>query len=189
MSIFRCLYDYQPQADGELPFVADDYLIITNSSDADWWDALNLDGTAGVVPASYLEQAAAVSSCAALYDYAAQEAIELSVAASEFLSVYHQLDENWLLVSADNGSGLVPLSYTDYSPQSQPEQPTVEIAEPVASEPLEASQADQKSKLIAALEGLGPAPIYKPVASPSASAIPEAEYAPNNVKYFPVTVF
>ncbi|CAF3307815.1 unnamed protein product [Rotaria sp. Silwood2] len=50
----RALYDFQARSADELSFVADNELLLIDSSDETWWKA-ELDGKTGVVPSNYVE--------------------------------------------------------------------------------------------------------------------------------------
>lgn len=51
----RALYDFSPVAPGELGFKEGDILIVTQSSDANWWEG-KLNGLHGAFPAAYVEK-------------------------------------------------------------------------------------------------------------------------------------
>ena len=135
VALCKALYDYVAQAEDELNLTEDDYLYILESDDPEWWKAklrrLNQDGipidndseegTVGLVPANYVEEAEPIRLSRALYDYQAQTEDELSMAEDELLRVYES-DGVWLLVKKQGDDplsggegrlGYVPANYVD----------------------------------------------------------------------------
>ena len=135
VALCKALYDYVAQAEDELNLTEDDYLYILESDDPEWWKAklrrLNEDGTpiqddsdegtVGLVPANYVEEAEPIRLSRALYDYEAQTEDELSMAEDELLRVYES-DGVWLLVKKQGNDplsggegrlGYVPANYVD----------------------------------------------------------------------------
>lgn len=135
VALCKALYDYVPQAEDELNLTEDDYLYILESDDPEWWKAklrrLNEDGTpvqddpdegtVGLVPANYVEEAEPLRLSRALYDYEAQTEDELSMVEDELLRVYES-DGVWLLVKKQGNDplsggegrlGYVPANYVD----------------------------------------------------------------------------
>ncbi|CCF49813.1 hypothetical protein NDA11_004326 [Ustilago hordei] len=135
VALCKALYDYVAQAEDELNLSEDDYLYILESDDSEWWKAklrrLNEDGTpiqddpdegtVGLVPANYVEEAEPIRLSRALYDYEAQTEDELSMAEDELLRVYES-DGVWLLVKKQGNDplsggegrlGYVPANYVD----------------------------------------------------------------------------
>jgi hypothetical protein len=204
MSVFSVLYAYAAQTDEELTVSEADYLIVNemDSANPDWIAAITLDGLAGLVPATYVEQMGPSQTINALYDYSAQTASEVSVYQGDSLQFYAQIDEEWILVGVQGQAGLVPISYTDFQsnieygeqfaaheyPQEYPQETFQQEAHADQNNQQDYQTEDQRSKLFAALEGLGPAPVYKPIAAPPVPPPPDADFAPANTKLFPVTV-
>ncbi|TKY87982.1 hypothetical protein EX895_003078 [Sporisorium graminicola] len=135
VALGKALYDYVAQAEDELNLTEDDYLYILESDDPEWWKAKlrrlaedgtpiqddSDEGTVGLVPANYVEEAEPLRLSRALYDYEAQTEDELSMVEDELLRVYES-DGVWLLVKkqgqdplsgGEGRLGYVPANYVD----------------------------------------------------------------------------
>jgi hypothetical protein len=63
LGVYRAIYDYVPQAEGELTLTEGDLLfVLDNTSDDDWWKAKKKavsdeeDEPEGLIPNNYIEQ-------------------------------------------------------------------------------------------------------------------------------------
>lgn len=131
--VVRALYDYQATADDELTIAEDEGLYVLDNTDPEWWkvkrrapaDAAGHPQAfapgrtaedAGLVPATYVEDADPVRVSRALYDYTASAEEELSMREEDLLDVY-EYDGEWLLVKKHDDRtgrvGFVPANYVD----------------------------------------------------------------------------
>ena len=191
-TIYRSIYPYIPQSPEEITLNENDYVIAHDLSDPDWIQVTNIDGLSGIVPSNYIEACQPISYINALYDYDAQASNEVRCREGDQLALFSRIDENWLLVSVGGYAGLVPTNYTDYQDHGdmfadQEVQGGVDQVER-GDQGVDLDGSNQKEKLFAALEGLGPAPVYKAVSAPPVPPVPTADFVPGNVKLFPVTV-
>lgn len=118
LGIYKAIYDYEPQVEGELSMVEGDVLYILEKSDEDcWWKAkkkaIEIDGDepVGLVPNNYIEVARPISYARALYDYTRQTDEELSFTENSELDVYDTSDIYWILVGLKDEYGFVPSNY------------------------------------------------------------------------------
>lgn len=63
LGVYRAIYDYAPQSEGEVPITEGDLLyLLEQSSEDDWWkvkkkaSAEDEDEPVGLVPSNYIEQ-------------------------------------------------------------------------------------------------------------------------------------
>lgn len=63
LGVYRALFEYQPQSEGEIPFNEGDLLlVIEKSTEDDWWKAKRKaasgdeDEPEGLVPSTYIEE-------------------------------------------------------------------------------------------------------------------------------------
>ena len=63
LGVYRAIYDYTPQSEGEVPITEGDLLyLLEQSSEDDWWkvkkkaSAEDEDEPVGLVPSNYIEQ-------------------------------------------------------------------------------------------------------------------------------------
>lgn len=60
--VARVIYDYEARDEGELSIKEGNILLITNDTDADWWEAVSRpidtfdEGKKGLVPLTYVEE-------------------------------------------------------------------------------------------------------------------------------------
>lgn len=120
LGIYKAIYDYEPQVEGELAIFEGDILYILEKSDEDcWWKAkkkaIEIDGDepVGLVPNNYIEEAQPNSYARALYDYTRQTDEELSFTENSELDVYDTSDINWILVGLKGEYGFVPSNYIE----------------------------------------------------------------------------
>jgi len=69
LGVYKAIYDYAPQSEGELELVEGDLLFVLEKSDEDdWWKAKKKamsdeeDEPEGLVPATYIEEVCNISS-------------------------------------------------------------------------------------------------------------------------------
>lgn len=120
VSICTALYDYQPQSNGELELKEGDILyILEKSTEDDWWKAKKRAATEdedepeGLVPNNYLEDAKAIHSAKALYDYSRQTEEEVSFTEDAVIEIYDTSDPDWTLVAVDGDYGFAPANYIE----------------------------------------------------------------------------
>ncbi|RKF61462.1 Actin cytoskeleton-regulatory complex protein sla1 [Erysiphe neolycopersici] len=120
LGIYKAIYDYEPQVEGELAIVEGDILYILEKGDEDcWWKAkkkaseIDGDEPVGLVPNNYIEEAQPNSYARALYDYTRQTDEELSFTENSELNVYDTSDINWILVGLKGEYGFVPSNYIE----------------------------------------------------------------------------
>ncbi|ROT37044.1 cytoskeleton assembly control protein SLA1 [Sodiomyces alkalinus F11] len=148
--IYRAIYDYAPQADGELSITEGDLLYILDKNfDDGWWrakkkaNAEDGDEPVGLVPNNYVEEAQPMTRARALYEYTRQTDEELSFPEDANLTVYDASDEDWILVGLGDDFGFVPANYIEIqdaengkSAAVQPMPPSLPTRPmPVAAEP------------------------------------------------------
>lgn len=120
VGVYRALYDYAPQAAGELTIEENDLLyVLEKNSDDGWWKAkkkagpMDEDEPEGLVPHNYVEEAPAVGKARALYEYTRQTDEELSFPEDALLEIFDTSDPDWILVGLDEDYGFVPANYID----------------------------------------------------------------------------
>ncbi|KAL5337832.1 hypothetical protein BJX70DRAFT_224566 [Aspergillus crustosus] len=118
IGVYTALYDYQPQAQGELELQEGDLLcILEKSPEDDWWKAKKKadrdeeDEPEGLVPNNYVEEAKPVHAAKALYDYTRQTDEEVSFSEDASLVVYDTSDPDWTLVGVNTDFGFAPSNY------------------------------------------------------------------------------
>ncbi|PNS18585.1 hypothetical protein CAC42_5124 [Sphaceloma murrayae] len=120
LGVYRAIYDYAPQGDGELEITEGDLLfVLEKSSDDDWWKAKKKamsdeeDEPEGLIPSNYIEEAQPIYRAKALYDYTQQTDEEISFAEDAQLDVYDTTDEDWTLVGQNGEYGFAPAIYIE----------------------------------------------------------------------------
>ncbi|KAL4872212.1 hypothetical protein BDV12DRAFT_162494 [Aspergillus spectabilis] len=154
IGVYTALYDYQPQAQGELELREGDLLcILEKSPEDDWWKAKKKadrddeDEPEGLVPNNYVEEAKPKHAAKALYDYTRQTDEEVSFSEDASLVVYDTSDPDWTLVGVNTDFGFAPSNYIDIVEDSaahaapaqtpaSPEPPSPAAAAPPPSLPL-----------------------------------------------------
>ncbi|KAL2887393.1 SH3 domain-containing protein [Ceratocystis lukuohia] len=122
LGVCRAVYDYVPQAEGELAITQGDFLfILDNTGDDGWWKAKKKasvddeDEPTGLIPNNYVEDAPSISEAQALYEYTRQTDEELSFPEDAKLQVYDTSDPDWILVGFENEFGFAPSNYIELS--------------------------------------------------------------------------
>ncbi|PFH55467.1 hypothetical protein XA68_18266 [Ophiocordyceps unilateralis] len=132
LGVFRAIYDYVPQAEGELTFADGDLLYILDKNDDDgWWKAKRKAGATdedepeGLVPNNYVEpvgaltpfptffSASALSQARAIYEYTRQTDEELSFPEDALLQIFDTSDPDWILAGHEDEYGFVPSNYIE----------------------------------------------------------------------------
>ncbi|POR38528.1 Uncharacterized protein TPAR_01272, partial [Tolypocladium paradoxum] len=120
LGVYRAIYDYAPQAEGELAIGEGDVLYVLSKNDDDgWWKAKKKAGAdeedepEGLVPNNYVEPAPMLSHARAIYEYTRQTDEELSFPEDAVLEVFDISDPDWILASLDGEYGFVPSNYID----------------------------------------------------------------------------
>ncbi|KAE8356943.1 hypothetical protein BDV28DRAFT_125948 [Aspergillus coremiiformis] len=145
LGVYTALYDYEPQAQGELELHEGDLLYLLEKNDEDdWWKAKkkaerdDQDEPEGLVPNNYIDEAQPIHSARALFDYTRQTDEEVSFSEDAELAVYDTADPDWTLVGVNGDFGFAPANYieiveqTAHSPvtTSAPPAPPAEVAAP-----------------------------------------------------------
>ncbi|KAJ1333737.1 actin cytoskeleton-regulatory complex protein SLA1 [Microdochium nivale] len=120
LGVFRAIYDYAPQSEGELQLTEGDVLyVIEKSTDDDWWkakkkaDAEDDDEPLGLIPNNYVEEVKPVGQARSLYEYTRQTDEELSFPEDAQLQVFDATDEDWVLVAYEGEFGFAPANYIE----------------------------------------------------------------------------
>ncbi|QUC15897.1 uncharacterized protein UV8b_00138 [Ustilaginoidea virens] len=120
LGVYTAVYDYEPQADGELAIGEGDVLYVLDKGEDDgWWKAKKKAGAedeeepVGLIPNNYVEEARIVSYARAIYEYTRQTDEELSFPEEAILEVYDTSDPDWIFVGLDGEFGFVPSNYID----------------------------------------------------------------------------
>ncbi|KAI1435032.1 hypothetical protein GGR50DRAFT_694533 [Xylaria sp. CBS 124048] len=146
VGIYRAIYNYAPQSEGELSIKEGDLLcVLEKSQDDDWWkakkkaSAADEDEPVGLVPNNYVEEAKPVGHARSLYEYTRQTDEELSFPDDAQLRVYDVSDPDWILVGFESDFGFVPANYielNDITARGQPVPDPEPEPEPALSPPL-----------------------------------------------------
>ncbi|WKT38718.1 SH3 domain [Fusarium oxysporum f. sp. vasinfectum] len=197
LGVYRALYDYVPQAEGELAIKDGDLLfILDKNGDDGWWKAKKKAGAddeeepTGLIPGNYVEEAQPVDHARALFDYTRQTDEELSFHEDATLAVYDTSDPDWILTGLDGEYGFVPSNYIEMGAPAE-SAPSISSPEPEAASPdLPNDTAPTPSNPAAAIAGVmhgrsvsqqsqqSAAPRQPPRASVTFSEPPEVEDEP-----------
>ncbi|GAB1311372.1 Actin cytoskeleton-regulatory complex protein SLA1 [Madurella fahalii] len=179
LGIYKALYDYAPQAEGELQIAEGDVLyVLEKSTDDDWWKvkkkatAEDDDEPVGLVPNNYVEEVQPQAKARALYEYTRQTDEELSFPEDAQLTVFDTSDPDWILVGHDGDYGFVPANYIEIGEGGGKEEED-EVEPPMPTPPPlpVRTPSDVQSP---------PLPTRNPVPSePSTPAAPPSPAAPN----------
>ncbi|EOD52196.1 hypothetical protein GTA08_BOTSDO02519 [Neofusicoccum parvum] len=170
IGVYRAIYDYAPQGDGELAITDGDLLfVLDRDSDDDWWKAKKKarsedeEEPEGLIPNNYVEEAPPTARARALYDYTRQTDEELSFTEDAALEVYDTSDPDWTLVGLKGEFGFAPSNYIEITealeaegaPPPQPARPRMPEPEPEDDDvPTPPSPAAATESPAAALAGL-----------------------------------
>ncbi|KAK4649428.1 cytoskeletal protein binding protein [Podospora bellae-mahoneyi] len=126
LGVYKALYDYTPQAEGELSITEGDVLyVLEKSTDDDWWKAKKKataedeDEPVGLIPNNYIEEVKPESKARALYEYTRQTDEELSFPEDAQLDVYDTTDPDWILVGYQGDFGFAPANYIEIAAGGQ----------------------------------------------------------------------
>ncbi|KAK4178629.1 hypothetical protein QBC36DRAFT_182208 [Triangularia setosa] len=126
LGVYKALYDYTPQAEGELSITEGDVLyVLEKSADDDWWKAKKKataedeDEPVGLIPNNYIEEVKPEQKARALYEYTRQTDEELSFPEDAQLDVYDTTDPDWILVGYDGDFGFAPANYIEITAGGQ----------------------------------------------------------------------
>ncbi|KAH8676370.1 hypothetical protein BX600DRAFT_454899 [Xylariales sp. PMI_506] len=133
LGIYKAVYDYEPQSEGELAISEGDLLyVLEKDGDDDWWKAKKKavgddeDEPTGLIPNNYVDEAPVISHARALYDYSRQTDEEVSFSEDAKLEVFDTSDPDWILVGADGEYGFAPANYIDLGDGASDDQPEPE---------------------------------------------------------------
>ncbi|RYC66072.1 hypothetical protein CHU98_g125 [Xylaria longipes] len=142
LGVYRAIYDYPPQSEGELSISEGDLLcVLEKSQDDDWWKAKKKasadeeDEPVGLVPNNYVEEAKPVGQARSLYEYTRQTDEELSFPEDAPLRVYDVSDPDWILVGFESDFGFVPANYIEMSGTTARQEPEPEAEREVDVSP------------------------------------------------------
>ncbi|KAL7628179.1 cytoskeletal protein binding protein [Parahypoxylon ruwenzoriense] len=120
LGVYKAIYDYAPQSQGELSISEGDVLyVLEKSNEDDWWKAKKRasadeeDEPVGLVPNNYVEKAPPVGQARSLYEYTRQTDEELSFPEDAQLQVFDTSDPDWILVGFEGDYGFVPANYIE----------------------------------------------------------------------------
>ncbi|CCF46524.1 hypothetical protein CH063_00615 [Colletotrichum higginsianum] len=95
LGVYKAVYDYVPQAAGELTIKDGDVLYVTEkNAEDDWWKAKKKasaddeEEPEGLVPNNYVEEAQPVATARALFEYTRQTDEELSMSPRMLYSMF-----------------------------------------------------------------------------------------------------
>ncbi|KAK4187998.1 hypothetical protein QBC35DRAFT_383679 [Podospora australis] len=178
IGIYKAIYDYAPQAEGELQITEGDVLyVLEKSTDDDWWKAKKKataedeEEPVGLIPNNYIEEVKPEQKARALYEYTRQTDEELSFPEDAQLDVYDDTDPDWILAGYKGDFGFIPANYIEIEAGGQ-KQAAAAPAIP-APPPLPARTASD-----APSPALPPRPPSEAPSSPSASDV-ASPAAPN----------
>ncbi|KAK2026989.1 hypothetical protein LX32DRAFT_457395 [Colletotrichum zoysiae] len=130
LGVYKAVYDYVPQAEGELAISDGDVLyVLEKNAEDDWWKAKKKasadddDEPEGLVPNNYVEEAQPIGKARALFEYTRQTDEELSFPEDAVLDVYDASDPDWILVGLDGDFGFVPANYIEMAEAEDSEAP------------------------------------------------------------------
>ncbi|KAF5016817.1 hypothetical protein F66182_11377, partial [Fusarium sp. NRRL 66182] len=129
--VYTAVYDYHPQAEGELEIHENDLLYVLDKDDDDWWKAKKKaadpedEEPVGLVPNNYVQEAQPTHKAKALYDYTRQTDEEVSFSEDAELSVYDTTDPDWTLVGSGTDFGFAPANYIQLLSEIAPSQTAV----------------------------------------------------------------
>ncbi|KAK3995392.1 actin cytoskeleton-regulatory complex protein sla1 [Cladorrhinum sp. PSN332] len=179
IGIYKAVYDYTPQAAGELQISEGDVLyVLEKSTDDDWWKAKKKatadeeEEPEGLIPNNYIEEIKPEQKARALYEYTRQTDEELSFPEDVQLDVYDDTDPDWILVGLDGEYGFVPANYIEVqkgAPKQQDAAPAIPTPPPL---PVR-TPSDAPSP------ALPPRPPSEPSSPDPTPAAPSAPSAPN----------
>ncbi|KAI1137063.1 hypothetical protein F5Y05DRAFT_96108 [Hypoxylon sp. FL0543] len=151
LGVYKAIYDYAPQSEGELSISEGDVLyVLEKSEEDDWWKAKKKAGAddedepVGLIPNNYVEEAQPVGQARSLYEYTRQTDEELSFPEDAQLQVFDTSDPDWILVGYEDDYGFVPANYiemgaaattarkTEPEPEPEPEHEPELKPEPVS---------------------------------------------------------
>ncbi|KAH9883725.1 hypothetical protein F4778DRAFT_775010 [Xylariomycetidae sp. FL2044] len=122
LGIYKAIFDYAPQSEGELSISEGDILyVLENSNEDDWWKAKKKasadedDEPVGLIPNNYVEEALPVGQARSLFEYTRQTDEEMSFPEDARLQVYDTSDPDWILVGFEEDYGFVPANYIEMS--------------------------------------------------------------------------
>ncbi|KAK8049101.1 hypothetical protein PG994_010831 [Apiospora phragmitis] len=168
LGVYKAVYDYAPQGEGELAITEGDVLyILEKSQEDDWWKAKKRasadedDEPEGLVPNNYVEEAPAVAQARALYEYTRQTDEELSFPEDAQLLVYDASDPDWILVGLNGDFGFVPANYIEMGdaiegettraaepePEAEPEPPAASVPIPPPALPTRSAAPAEPEEL------------------------------------------
>jgi ribosomal protein L5 len=125
------LYPYEAQGDDELSLQAGESFAVITTDDGSGWTEVNLRGSTGLVPTSYIQVnaittekkkgpevtprkgAKKVQYCVAKFSYNAEEPNELTIAEGDRIEIIKGDDGGWTLGEISGRSGLFPTSYVE----------------------------------------------------------------------------
>lgn len=164
LGVYKAVYAYEPQSEGELLLAEDDILYLLEKSDVDdWWTVkkrvvgADVEEPVGLVPSNYIEPADIISTATALFDYDRQTDEELSFKEGEIFQVYDDKDPDWVLVSKGDEYGFAPANYIELRASNGTDAAPVFNSAPLNFAPPPAHPSLSKSSVTAT-----PEPVLQP---------------------------
>ncbi|CAK7198088.1 cytoskeletal protein binding protein [Sporothrix eucalyptigena] len=140
VGVYKAIYDYTPQSEGELSITEGSLLYILDKEGGDgWWKAKKKatgddeEEPEGLIPENYVEEAQPVRHARALYEYTRQTDEELSFPEEAQLAIYDTSDPDWILAGYEDDFGFAPANYIDLDgtgAAAEQEEEEPEAAEP-----------------------------------------------------------
>ncbi|KAI1489036.1 hypothetical protein F5X96DRAFT_38390 [Biscogniauxia mediterranea] len=181
LGVYKAIYDYAPQSEGELSISEGDVLyVLEKSEEDDWWKAKKKAGAeeddepVGLIPNNYVEEAQAVAHARSLYEYTRQTDEELSFPEDARLEVFDLSDPDWILVGYESEYGFVPANYIEMDDAAVEHESTPEPAPASAPAP---AVIPAPIPALASAPAPAPAPPALPV-RPPAPVEPEESRSP-----------
>lgn len=120
IGIYKAVYDYAPQSEGELTLTEGNLLYILSKDGGDgWWKAKKKangddeEEPEGLIPENYVEEAQPSSHARSLYEYTRQTDEEISFPDDAKLAIYDSSDDDWVLAGYEGEYGFAPANYID----------------------------------------------------------------------------
>ncbi|KAI0140171.1 hypothetical protein F4776DRAFT_615797 [Hypoxylon sp. NC0597] len=180
LGVYKAIYDYAPQSEGELSISEGDVLyVLEKSEEDDWWKAKKKAGAddedepVGLIPNNYVEEAQPVGQARSLYEYTRQTDEELSFPEDAQLQVFDTSDPDWILVGYEDDYGFVPANYIEMNVATT----TARRTEPTPAPVPEPGPEPESEPTPEPVSVPVPAPPSLP-ARPAAPTEPEAPQSP-----------
>ncbi|XP_018098759.1 SH3 domain-containing protein 19 [Xenopus laevis] len=116
----EALYDFNGEAEEDLPFKKGDKIQLIERLDAEWYKG-RLNGREGVLPSAFVQvssgmkpwqtQEGNAGKARALYDFCGESDDELSFKAGDLISALESIDREWMCGELNGKSGIFPKNF------------------------------------------------------------------------------